>query len=157
MMVYELAQELALPIYFLQGEKLPASAQLQFAQPVALDEVAQNFPQLKIVVSHLGYPWVEQMIALLGKHDNVFADVAGVTRKPWQAYRTLTLAYEYKVMDKLLFCSDFPNHTVKGAVESLYNLNKLTIDSVLPAIPREHLRGIVERDSLTLLGLENQK
>jgi len=41
-------------------------------------------------------------------------------------------------------------------VESLYNLNKLTIDSVLPAIPREQLRGIVERDSLSLLGLGNK-
>lgn len=153
MAVYEIAESLTMPIYFLQGEILPASANLLFAQPEALDEVARSFPALKMVVSHMGYPWTEQMIALLSKHQNIFADVAGICGRPWQAYRTLTLAYEYHVMDKLLFGSDFPSQTVKTAVESIYNLNKLTIDSVLPAIPREQLRGIVERDSLELLGL----
>jgi len=157
MVLYELAQDCALPIYFLQGELLPAQAELSFGQPAALDEVARTFPQLKIIVSHFGYPWVDQMIALLGKHPNVFSDVAGITDKPWQAYRTLSLAYEHKVIDKLLFASDFPSQSVKAAVETLYNLNKLTIDSVLPAIPREQLRGIVERDSLSLLGLDKGK
>ena len=92
------------------------------------------------------------MIMLLGKHDNVYSDIAGLSRRPWQAYRALTLAYEYGVVEKLLFASDFPNSTVKESVEAVYNLNKLTLDSVLPAIPREQLRGIVERDSLALLG-----
>jgi hypothetical protein len=153
MRVYGLAEEQAMPVYFLQGDKLPQTAFMEFLQPSALDEVAKTFSNLKIVVSHLGYPWIEQMIMLLGKHDNVFADIAGLAHRPWQAYRALTLAYEYGVTEKLLFASDFPNSTVKESVEAIYNLNKLTLDSVLPAIPREQLRGIVERDSLSLLGL----
>jgi hypothetical protein len=155
MRVYELAEELAMPVYFLQGEKLPPSAALNYSQPMLLDEVAQNFPALKMVISHLGFPWVDQTIAMLAKHENVFADIAGLVNKPWQAYRTLNLAYEYGVVEKILFASDYPNNTVKMAVESLYNLNKISLDSVLPAVPREQLRGIVERDSLTLLGLKD--
>ena len=154
MRLYEIAEKLAMPIYFLSGEKLPLKAMLDFTQPVALDEVARCFPDLKIIISHLGFPWIEQSLALLAKHANVYADVAGLTSKPWQAYKTLTLAYEYEVIEKLLFASDFPSYTVKSAVEALYNLNKITLDSVLPAVPREQLRGIVERDSLELLGLE---
>ncbi len=154
MRIYELAESLSMPIYFLHGEKIPAVANLQFNQPVALDEVAQAFPNLKMVISHFGYPWVDQTIALLGKHPNIFSDVAGIMTRPWQAYRILTLAYEYDVMEKLLFGSDFPTHNVKSVIEAVYNLNKLTIDSILPAIPREHLRSMVERDSMTLLGLE---
>lgn len=153
MQLYEAAQKMAMPIYFLYGEILPSQAILDYSQPSALDEVARAFPDLKMIISHLGFPWVEQAIALLAKHPNIFADVAGLTDKPWQAYRSLTLAYEYGVMGKLLFASDFPSHTVKVAAESLYNLNKITLDSVLPAVPREQLRSIVERDSLPLLGL----
>ncbi|MCF7958770.1 MAG: amidohydrolase family protein [Phycisphaerae bacterium] len=155
--VYELAESLKMPIYFLYGGRLPRAAILDYAQPAALDEVARGFPNLKIVISHLGFPWIEQTIVLLAKHKNIFADVAGLTDKPWQAYRSLNLAYEYGIIDKLLFASDFPTHTVKTAAETLYNLNKITLDSVLPAVPLEQLRGIVERDSLALLGLKNTK
>ena len=152
--LYEKATENKLPVYFLYGTRLPAEASLNLASPSGIDEVARDFPNMKIVISHLGFPWIEQTISLLAKHENVFADVAGITNKPFQAYRSLTLAYEYGVIDKLLFGSDFPNHTVSEAVEFIYNLNKITRDSVLPAIPREQLRTIVERDSLSLLGLK---
>jgi uncharacterized protein len=157
MRVYEVAEELAMPVYFLYGEKLPPSAVMNFSQTMLLDEVAQTFPSLKMIISHLGCPWVDQTFAILAKHENVFADMAGLIKKPWQAYRTLNLAYEFGVIEKILFASDYPNHTVKMAVETLYNLNKISLDSVLPAVPREHLRGIVERDSLALLGVEPAK
>ena len=154
MSLYQAAADAGLPVYFLCGDTLPDSAMLEYACPTALDEVARSFPELKIVISHLGFPWVEQTIALLAKHPNIFADIAGLTDKQWQAYRTLTLAHEYGVIDKLFFASDFPNHTVKSAAESLYNLNKISLEAVLPAVPREQLRGIVERDSLALLNLK---
>ncbi|MBN1764207.1 MAG: amidohydrolase family protein [Sedimentisphaerales bacterium] len=157
MKLYEQAQDNAMPIYFLQGEVLPASAILDYAQPAALDEVARCFPELKIVISHMGFPWIEQALALLAKHSNIFADVAGLAGKVWQTYRSLTLAYEYGVIEKLLFGSDFPAHTVKTAAEALYNINKITLDSVLPAVPREQVRSIVERNSLELLGLSIPK
>jgi predicted TIM-barrel fold metal-dependent hydrolase len=153
MRLYELAEQSALPIYFLYGEVLPQTAALECANPTVLDEVGRSFPNLKIVISHLGFPWIEQTLALLSKHPHIYADVAGLTEKPWQAYRTLTLAYEYGVIEKLLFASDFPCSTVKAAAEAMYNLNKITLDSVLPAVPREQLRSIVERNSLELLGL----
>ncbi|MBN1845446.1 MAG: amidohydrolase family protein [Sedimentisphaerales bacterium] len=155
MRLYERAQELQMPVYFLCGMTLPEAACLEYAQPLALDEVARSFPRLKIILSHLGFPWVEQLISLLAKHPNVYADVAGLSLRPWLAYRSLTLAYECGVIEKLFFASDFPVDTVKNAVESLYNLNKITLDSVLPAVPREQLRGIVERDTLEILELSH--
>lgn len=153
MKLYELADELGMPIFFINSEKFPQTAVLQFAEPSLMDEVARSFPSLRCIITHLGFPWIEPMIALLAKHDNVFTDVAGLSNKPWQAYRSLTLAYEYDVIDKILFASDFPCSNVKKAVEALYNLNKITLDSVLPAVPREQLRSIIERNSLESLGL----
>lgn len=151
--LYETARQFRMPVYFLQGMSLPTAACLEYAQPQFLDEVARDFPELPLVISHMGHPWVEQTIALLAKHSNVYTDIAGMANRPWLAYHSLTMAYECGVIDKVLFASDYPSQTVKTAVESLYNLNKITLDSLFPAVPRENLRGIVERDSLTLLGL----
>jgi uncharacterized protein len=153
LLLYELAVKLAMPVFFLQGMTLPHAAILEFACTAALDEVARSFPSLKIVISHMGYPWVEQTFALLAKHENVFTDIAGFAVKPFQAYRYLTLAYECGVIDKIFFASDFPCATVKTAIETLYKLSKFALDARIPAVPRECLRGIVERDSLALLGL----
>ena len=153
MQLYEVAEGAGLPVFFLGGMALPRGAMLEYAQPALLDEAARNFPKLKMVVTHMGYPWIEQTVALLAKNDNVFADVAGLAGRGWLAYKSLNLAHEGGVMEKLLFGSGFPQHSVKEGVEAVYNVNKLTVDSVLPGVPREQLRGIVERDSLGLLGL----
>ncbi len=155
MRLYQLAEKLALPVIFLGGMVLPRRAVLEYSQPTLLDEVARTFGDLKMVITHMGHPWLEQTIALIAKHENVFANTAGLAGGGWLAYRSLGLAHETGVIDKLLFASGFPEHNVKQAVEAVYNVNKLTVESVLPAVPREQLRQIVERDSLKLLGLSN--
>jgi len=39
---------------------------------------------------------VDETIVMLGKHPNVFADVSGLLRRPWQAYNALVSAYQYQ-------------------------------------------------------------
>jgi len=58
------------------------------------------------------------------------------------------------VMDKLLFGSDFPYRLPAECIEALYSINQLSHGTNLKTIPREQLRGIVERDTLSLLGIE---
>jgi len=154
MRIYEVAEALKLPVYFLQADRFPTQARLEYANPVYLDEIARSFSQLRMVISNVGFPYSETTIALLAKQEHIYATVAGLSNKAWQLYRVLTLAYEYGVMDRLLFGSGFPVQDCKSAVESLYHLNNLARDSVLPVVPREHIRGIIERDSLKLLGLK---
>jgi predicted TIM-barrel fold metal-dependent hydrolase len=57
------------------------------------------------------------------------------------------------VIDKLLFGSDFPYTDAADCIEALYSINQIAQGTNLPLIPREALRGIVERDTLALLGL----
>src|SRR5437762_589873 len=85
-----------------------AERMVGYARAYLLDEVARAFPNLKMVVSHLGYPWVDEAIVLLGKHQNVYADVAALLRRPWVAYDALVRAHQFHVIEKLLFGSDFP-------------------------------------------------
>jgi predicted TIM-barrel fold metal-dependent hydrolase len=142
-----------MPLVVEQKHRSPA-AKMEYARPMLLDEVARELPELRIVVSHLGYPWVEETIVLLGKHRHVYADIAGLHRQQWLTYNALLTAHEYGVMDKLLFASDFPYRSPAECIEALYSINQISHGTNLKAIPREQLRGIVERDALSLLGIE---
>ena len=72
-----------------------------------------------------------------------------------RVYQVISNAYQYQIMDKLLFSSGWPYRTVRAAVGALYNINEIPRRTDLPAVPREILREIVERDSLSLLGIKH--
>ncbi len=156
MRLYAACAERRMPVFFDQNHRNPAS-KLDFARPHLLDEVAREFPQLRMVVTRLGSPWLGETVLLLGKHPHVYADVAGLLRQPWSAYNALMIAHEYGVMNKLLFGSDFPYRSSSECIEALYSINQITIGTNLPAIPRNELRGIVERDALALLGISDRR
>lgn len=154
MQIFSEAVKRRKPVFVHQGVHFAASSKMEFARPSHLDEVARDLPTLKLVVAHMGFPWVDECIVLLGKHANVYADVSSLIHRPWTAYNALLTAYEYGVMDKLLFGSDFPYMPPARAIESLYRINQLVTGTNLPTIPRQYLAGIVERDALGLLGIE---
>ncbi len=153
MYVYEEAERLAMPLLVHPVGQFTESSKLEFARPYLFDEVARTFPKLRIVMAQLGQPWVDETIVMLAKHANVFADVSGLLSRPWQAYNALVSAHQAGVIDKLLFGSDFPYTSAGECIEALYSINQMAQGTNLPLVPREALRGIVERDSLTLLGL----
>lgn len=153
MELYEECVRRGMPLLFERNHR-SAAAKLEYSRPLLLDEVAREFPDLRIVVSHLGYPWIHETVVLLAKHANVYADVAGLSRHPWLSYNALMPAYEYGVIDKLLFGSGFPHRSPAECIEVLYSLNQICAGTNLTAIPRQKLSGIVERDALALLGIE---
>lgn len=71
-----------------------------------LDEVACEFPELRIVGGHIGYPWTDEMIALATKYENVYIDTSAYTpeRYPEELIRFLRGAGKRKVM----FGSNWP-------------------------------------------------
>jgi predicted TIM-barrel fold metal-dependent hydrolase len=157
MRIYERCDELRIPVFIGHGPALTTSAMLEFARPSALDEVARSFPRLRVIVAGLGYPWIDETLALLGKHDFVYADISGVTPRPWQLFNALLSASATGVMDRLLFGSGFPFSTPAAAIESLYSINSFGHGTQLPTVQRALIRGIVERNSLELLGLPGEE
>jgi len=153
MRVYEEAERLGMPIVIHPSGQFTEESKLEYGRPYLLDEVARTFPKLRIIIAQLGQPWVDETICLLGKHPNVLADVSGLLSRSWQVYNALVSCYQAGVIDKLLFGSDFPYTNAEECIESLYSINQLAQGTNLPVVPREALRGIVERDALGLLGL----
>jgi predicted TIM-barrel fold metal-dependent hydrolase len=154
MRVYERCDSLGLPIFVTNLEPLTSAAVMDFARPSLLDEVARTFPNLPIVIGGFGYPWIDETVVLIGKHSNVFADIAGVASRPWQLYSALLNANAMGVMDKLLFGSGFPRETPAKAIEALYGINSYSHGTRLPSVPRAQIHNIVQRDSLRCLGIE---
>ena len=152
--VYARAQTLGLPILFHQGTSPQRFAPLEYAHPLKMDQIAIRFPELRIVMAHMGHPWQVDTIALIRKHPNVFADTSALFYRPWSFYNCMRLATEWNVLHKLLFATDFPVATVKESIESLRGINEITDNTRLPKIPPEEIEGIIHRDSLKLLGLE---
>lgn len=153
MEVYAEAERLGMPILIHPSGQFTEQSKLEYGRPYLLDEVARSFPGLRIIIAQLGQPWIDETICMLGKHNNVLADVSGMLSRPWQAYNALVSAHQHGVIDKLLFGSDFPYTSATECIEALYSINQLAQGTNLPIVPREALRGIVERDALALLGL----
>ncbi|NLW49919.1 MAG: amidohydrolase [Candidatus Brocadiaceae bacterium] len=152
--VYEYCQDRGLPIIFHTGTTFNRLAPLSFGRPWLWDEVAMRYPDLRMVLAHLGHPFGGECIAVIRKHPHVYADVAALYYRPWQFYNTLMLAQEYRVMHKLLFGTDYPFARSGESIDGLRGVNRVTGDSGLPRVSDSALEEILARDSLDLLGVK---
>lgn len=151
--VYEYCARTHRPIIIHQGTTFPRRAPLKFALPIQLEDVALAYPDLTMVIAHLGHPWIAETIVLIRKHPNLYADISALHYRPWQFYNALMSAFEYGVLDKVLFGSDYPFTTPEATLKSLQEINKIPGSSGLPRIPEEKIRALIERDTLKLLHL----
>jgi predicted TIM-barrel fold metal-dependent hydrolase len=142
-----------LPVLITRFGPLPPNAMLEHDRPFLWDEVFRAFPRLTAVFGGLGSPFLAETLALLEKHERVFADVAQLGRNPIEGYRALAAASAAGTLGKLLFASGFPAETPAEAIERLFELNAFLVGLSLPTIPQAQIRGIVERDACSLLGI----
>ena len=136
MRLWERCESLAMPVMIARPGPLGPGAVLDFDRPLAWDEVARTYPKLSIVLSGIGYPWVDEALVLLGKHEHVRADLAGLVDRPWQLFNALLSAHSMNVMDRLFFASGWPMETPAKAIETVYSVNSFAHGTQLPAIPR---------------------
>lgn len=118
--LYDYAEEHKLPVLFHTGDTATSTGSLVHAHPLTLDELANEREGLKIVVCHLGNPWMLDTAELLYKHKNVFADMSGVTiggggyseeYSKMLAQRIGEVVYYAGGAEKLLFGTDYPVET----------------------------------------------
>jgi hypothetical protein len=82
-------------------------AKLRHAHPSAIDELAADFPNLKIIAAHPGWPWVDEMTAVALHKGNVFWEVSGWAPKYFP--RQLKSDIRGRLKDKIMFGSDYPS------------------------------------------------
>lgn len=151
--IYEQAQRHGLPVLFHQGTSPVRAAPLRFAHPLLMDEIAMRFPDLRIVMAHMGHPWQADTCVVIRKHPHVYADISGTFYRPFSFWEQLCRAMEWNVLDKLLLGSDFPITTMQEAIDALRGVNQVVEGTRLPRISEQAIEAIIERDTLQLLGL----
>lgn len=76
--VYDLAEEFAVPVMIHTGDTYSAQGRLRFAHPLEVDDVAVDHPNVKLVICHLGNPWLVDCMEVVYKNKNVYADFSGL-------------------------------------------------------------------------------
>ena len=147
------AVDLDVPVLIHQGTTFCENVSLEFANPVLLQPLALQFPGLRMVIAHLGHPWIAETLVLIRKHRHLYSDISALYYRPWQFYNALVLASEYGVLDKLLFGTDYPFTTPAATIDALRRVNDMAAGTRLPTIPMEKIEAMIGRDALPLLGL----
>lgn len=155
-LLWRYASKHKLPVLLHTGTTFIAQAPLECTLPRHLDTVAIRFPDVKIIMAHLGHPYEGECIVTIRKHPNVYADISALHYRPFQLYHSLMLVQEYGVWNKVLFGTDYPFTTVNATIEGLHKLNEFTKGTGLPKLNEKAIEEMIYRDSLTILGL-NQK
>jgi uncharacterized protein len=90
-----------------------------------IDQIAIDFPELRIVGGHIGYPWTEEMIAVARKHENVYIDTSAYTSKriPDELIAYMRTGSGSR---KVLFGSNYPMIQPAAALEGL---DRLALDA----------------------------
>lgn len=92
----------------------------EVGRPIYLDQVALDFPELKIVGGHIGYPWTDEAIAVATKHENVYIDTSAYTAKRYPPQ--LVDYMKHNGAKKVMFGTNFPMITPERALAALDTL-----------------------------------
>ena len=76
--IFELAEELNLPVAVHTGDTANPAGRLQFSHPLTVDDAAAMFPRVRFVMCHLGNPWIMDACEICKNKPNVYADLSGL-------------------------------------------------------------------------------
>lgn len=140
--LYEKACELGIPVMIHTGSSVFRGSRLKYGDPVFVDDIAVDFPELTILLVHGGRgAWYNTAFLLARIHENVYLEVAGLPPQ-----RLLHYFPELdKIPDKVVFGSDFPaGPGIRGNIESIMAL----------PLDYEFRRKILGLNAARILGIE---
>jgi predicted TIM-barrel fold metal-dependent hydrolase len=146
-------QEHRLPVLLHTGTTFISQSHLEFTLPRHLDVVGRRYPEARIILAHLGHPYEGECVAVIRKHEHIYADISALYYRPFQLYHSLMLVQEYGVWHKLLFGTDYPFAGVDDTIAGLRGLNEMLAGTALPRLDADAINQMVYRDSLSILGL----
>ncbi len=117
--MYERAVELGIPVMFHTGSSIFKGTKLKYADPIHLDDLAVDFPDLIIIQAHGGRGfWYDEAVFLARIHQNVFIDISGLPPQNLLKY----FPDLERFCDKFLFGSDWPAAIISKNIKELLKL-----------------------------------
>ena len=126
--IYEFASDNDLPILFHTGTSILPNARVKYGDPLFIDDVANDFPKLKIIMAHGGRPfWMDRAFFLMRRFRNIWLDISGIPPK-----KLLDYFPRFEVIaERCIYGSDLPSPGVKGLKENLEEFLSLRISESL--------------------------
>jgi hypothetical protein len=154
--VYEKMIELDVPMQIHMGWTPCLNAPMKYQQPYLLDDVCRRYPELKIVVAHMGWPWVDECIALAAKWENVHADIAYWAWFDREfVFQSVTRFGQLCGYDKLLYGSE-NSHTDVGP-SMMLGLNDVAKKLGKDSIPQSAMDQMLWRNTARLWKIDTSK
>jgi len=127
--LYEKAQELGIPILFHAGMTWEPRAKAGYGRPIYFEDVAYDFPELKIVLAHLAWPWVLEAVSLALKYPNLYLDTSALYFDNPKDFITFAMAqqvpltvWERSLRKQLVFGSNYPRVEIKNMAAAVRSL-----------------------------------
>ena len=106
------------------GTSIFPGARNRFADPMAVDDVAVDFPKLPIVLAHAGRPlYMETAVFLVRRHPNVHLDLSGIPPKRLLSY----LPRLAEISDRCLWGTDFPSPGIASMKKNVDDFRALPL------------------------------
>jgi predicted TIM-barrel fold metal-dependent hydrolase len=123
---YEKACELDIALTMHTGMSYVVPQPNYRTHPNTLDRVLLDFPDLKIIAYHMGWPHTEELIGLAGKHQNLHLSMSGIVgwyqRSPYRGYHAIGTALQWVDPSKIVMGLDLPFDDTKRVVDWVRNL-----------------------------------
>lgn len=127
--VYELAEEFDVPVMIHTGDTYNPRGKVKYAHPLEVDEVAVDHPGVKLVICHLGNPWLVDCMEVVYKNPNVYADISGLVLGEFtEAFEHYMAEQVEDVIlyagepDRFLFGTDWPICSMRSYVDFVKQL-----------------------------------
>lgn len=122
--IYRAAEANGIPIMFHTGTSVFPGARNKYGDPIYVDDVAVDFPKLKILLAHGGRPlWMDTAFFLVRRHPNVYLDISGIPPKSLLRY----FPRLEEISHKTLFGSDWPGPGVPDVKQNLEDFRNLPL------------------------------
>lgn len=122
--IYDFAQAHGIPIMFHTGTSVFPGARNKYGDPMHVDDVAVDFPDLTILLAHGGRPlWMESAFFLIRRHRNVYLDISGIPPKTLLTY----FPRLEEIAEKTLFGTDWPGPGVPDIGRNLAEFQALPL------------------------------
>jgi len=149
--LYEKAQELGIPVLFHAGMSWEPRTKVERGRPAYFEGIVCDFPELKIVLAHLAWPWVLEAVSLALKYPNLYLDTSALYFDNPKDFITFAMTkqvpltvWERSLHHQLVFGSNYPRVEIKNMAAAVRSLG----------LSEECLKLVFRRNAEQLLGFE---
>jgi hypothetical protein len=156
--LYEAAEAMRVPLLTHTGwSMLPKGKMLAYDHPLYLEDVMVDFPELTLVIGHVGFPWADEAMHFMAKFERIYGDFAfwAESAPMWRVAQIWTWAKKLGVMGRFLWGSDYPYVPFQTGKEFFGKVRAYTERHEMePYITEEDERSFFGGAAARLLGLE---